>query len=543
MKGAMGMENYEEDVPKPSFFNRKLGLLNIGSEEKTPREKIVGGVLGFGSGSSISPRDKVAGILGGSSKKSSSSFKDVTKNILGTSNKKTYKDKTSSILGMGTSKPKSDVTKIKGVLRSPTKAKYFMPRPRFNGIKGKVNLHRGLSPFKDTDKDGVINFMDCNPRNKNQQGTIHKFQNMLGGRGFQESTVLPDEKGRMRNYSTGRYVTRDTPQDVATTNLQDIKDVGSAIGGGLAKVGGYVKKGATTLGRNISEGVEAIDRVDTPDNVVYVRPGDSRKARLELVDSREEVQRASKRYKPTVGGTVARGVGDFFKGIGEATPFATSDRISRLLATPRRSPYEEAMKTSNIIGDLRINRSQSKDLVAINRSGEPFSYKVATLIGGSKESYKAPQGAMMNQAPMAPQRSELESQFREIYEQQLKNKFKRDLERQLDPEEYEYRRARRERELAKPYRAGKGYTQSPYYREKIEESGRGYGSYEEQDTPFYKSPPTQRIQNVGDLAEAIRALPKKEQRNENSEILRNMGAVWSDKSKKWVAYTRDKYET
>lgn len=45
------------------------------------------------------------------------------------------------------------------------KGGYSMPNV---GIKA-----RGVSLLKDTDKDGVVDALDCNPRNKNEQGFLH----------------------------------------------------------------------------------------------------------------------------------------------------------------------------------------------------------------------------------------------------------------------------------------------------------------------------------------------------------------------------------
>lgn len=40
--------------------------------------------------------------------------------------------------------------------------------------------------FKDTDRDGVINILDCRPHNKHKQGTIHKLGNWVQGKGYQD---------------------------------------------------------------------------------------------------------------------------------------------------------------------------------------------------------------------------------------------------------------------------------------------------------------------------------------------------------------------
>jgi hypothetical protein len=43
--------------------------------------------------------------------------------------------------------------------------------------------------FGDWDKDGVINGLDCQPRNKRRHGFVSKFKNWTQGRGYQEPTV------------------------------------------------------------------------------------------------------------------------------------------------------------------------------------------------------------------------------------------------------------------------------------------------------------------------------------------------------------------
>src|SRR6056297_3100121 len=70
--------------------------------------------------------------------------------------------------------------------------KGILGNKEFTKLKTAFNKMLGEKPKdtkwieKDSDKDGVMNGLDCEPNNPKEQGFIHKTVNFVRGKGFQD---------------------------------------------------------------------------------------------------------------------------------------------------------------------------------------------------------------------------------------------------------------------------------------------------------------------------------------------------------------------
>src|SRR6056297_3011364 len=95
-------------------------------------------------------------------------------------------------------------------------AKGILGNKEFTKLKTAFNKMLGEKPKdtkwiqKDSDKDGVMNGLDCEPNNPKEQGFIHKTVNLVRGRGFQDKEFQErkaerlEEKGNIKRAERAR---------------------------------------------------------------------------------------------------------------------------------------------------------------------------------------------------------------------------------------------------------------------------------------------------------------------------------------------------
>ena len=197
-----GMYNKNVDMELDTGNGEGLSKPNFNEKAMIAKQKVTGN-FGFNRtglpGSMSNPLKSNLSVLNKKMPKGKS-------NILGTKLPKTsmpkklkpLKMKKLPKLNMG--KPLNMGKTSKNMLKylHPAKTKTKV-RPGKCGTKGFINPEKsamkrmnqqiGLKPFKDFDGDGLANILDCNPRDKNKQGAIHKIGNFFKGRGYTENPV------------------------------------------------------------------------------------------------------------------------------------------------------------------------------------------------------------------------------------------------------------------------------------------------------------------------------------------------------------------
>ena len=298
----------------------------------------------------------------------------------------------------------------------------MVPQMNFKSIASKpeqrIKQQAGLSMFGDFDGDGVVNILDCDPRNRLRQGIATKIKNWTAGRGYVEDDEVPLQtpSGELQKYTESseqqqspiiKYGDEDDEKESALQKVsgyigvgaqkvgtylgevgEGAKEVGGYIGVGAKKVGGYVGAGATGIAKGVSNVYQATGiqeaREDRDKQKEFEKEIRGKALEEALKDKTKaeakslyiQTYKKERGIRPTPIQAI-RGHRSEFKGAGAGVRQAVSP-----FAIGGVGVGSQSQKVSNLIG-LRSNLgvSSAMQLAGGYRQSDPFAIKVDDAVG------------------------------------------------------------------------------------------------------------------------------------------------------------------
>jgi len=177
-KGSLLMGNTKTKTPNVNMM--------LGGASKGKSNINVSQFMGMNSKSKKTKNIDVGSFMGMNSKSTKTKNIDVS-SFMGMNNQpmKNNAFNVNKMMGLGGKSTKSKSINVSKYLGSNMMGSKMPPSP-----EKRMKQQKGLSMFGDYDGDKLPNIFDCNPKNKNQQGFIHRLKNSLEGRGFVEDSEV-----------------------------------------------------------------------------------------------------------------------------------------------------------------------------------------------------------------------------------------------------------------------------------------------------------------------------------------------------------------
>ena len=417
IKPKKGVEkNIKDNLKGKGFFN----MLSAPTSSKgTPTDKI-GQILGnVNNKKSSMSGDKIAQFLGIANKnekkvnvnnKANSMFNVTSKNTNKFNITNAFKTNNSNI---NVNKKLQQSFNIKGLVQGKDMSKKInsmIGSPKTLEQKGwfRANQQVGLNPLDDFDGDKVINMLDCNPRNKYQQGALDTAKKWIGiGVVPTEAEVVPTEVGRLQTYRDPNVQQTVQTEEETVIDIEPAK-IGKAVWEGAKTVGSATVEGIANVAKGV--GLYKSDEQRRLDSVLQHQQS---LARMEIEgttpkDVKKYAPEPEPRYKTfgkKVGGAISiitdkasDAHSAITRGVTAATPgfagFGMGQGIREAVAMPRNTGNIMFMSQvgtqplstkQNLLGSYGIEPfSEKVKLVGGRPSEQSFSYKIQEAVGGLK---------------------------------------------------------------------------------------------------------------------------------------------------------------